>query len=269
MIGLVAAFKDYSPWRGLWGSAWVGLDHFKEFFSGPFAWRVIRNTFRISFATLIFGFPAPIILALLLNELRVKHFAKSVQTISYVPYFVSTVVVVGMVLNFLNPATGIVNTIIGFFGQEKINFLMVPRYFTPIYVIMEIWRHTGFNSIVFIAAIVGINPELYEAAKADGAGRWKQMIHITLPGILPAIVVVLLVRLGRILNIGFEQIILMYNPAIYESADVISTFVYRTGLMESRFDYATAVGLINSCVALILVVIANRISNKLTESGLW
>jgi len=269
MAGLLIAFKEYSPWKGIAASDWVGFKYFVEFFQSPYAWRVIRNTLTISLSSLILGFPMPIILALLLNELRGKTFKKSVQTISYIPHFISTVVIVGMVINFLNPDTGILNTIIKEFGFEPNYFLTNPNYFVSIYVLMEIWRQTGYNSIIYISAITSISEDLYEAATVDGANRWKQFVHITLPSLVPTIVIMLLVRLGSILNIGYEAIILLYNPSTYERADIISTYVYRTGIMESRFDYATAIGLINSVVACILVIFANKMSNKLTETGLW
>lgn len=269
MSGLIIAFKDYSPFKGIWGSPWVGMEYFEEFFRSQFCWRVIRNTLIISFSSLIFCFPAPIILALLLNEVSVPWFKKTVQTVTYVPHFISVVVVCGIIINFLSPSTGIVNTIIKKFGQEPIYFLADPKYFVGIYLLMNLWRSTGYNSIVYIASLTSINKELYEAAQVDGAGRWKQMIHVTLPGIMPTIIVMLLIQLGGILNVGYEAIILLYNPGIYETADVINSYVYRTGIVEGRYDYATAVGLFNSVVALILVLGANKLSNKLTDMGLW
>ncbi len=269
MTGLVVAFKYYSPFKGIWGSRWVGLQYFIEFFTGPYALRTIVNTFRISLSSLIVGFPMPIILALLLNELRAYRFKKAVQTISYIPHFISTVVVCGMITSFLAPTTGVVNTILKWYGLDPVYFLSIPAYFVPIYIAMEIWKNTGYNSIIYIAALTSISDELYEAATVDGAGRWKQFLHITLPSLMPTIVIMLLVRLGGILNVGYEAIILLYNPSIYETADVISTFVYRTGITEGRYDFATAVGLFNSLVAFIIVIIANKFSNKLTDTGLW
>ncbi len=269
MINLTMAFKDYSPWLGIWDSEWVGFEHFIEFFESPFANRTIRNTLIISISSLLFTFPAPIILALLLNEIFNKKFKKIVQSVTYIPHFISTVVVCGMITNFLSPSSGIVNTIIEFFGGESIYFLAETKYFVPIYIFMNIWRNTGYSSVVYIAALTSISEELYEAARVDGASRWKQFVHVTLPGLVPTIVVMLLVQLGKILNIGYEAIILLYNPGIYEVSDVINTYVYRIGLLEGRYDYATAVGLFNSVVALILVLAANKLSNKLTETGLW
>lgn len=269
LTGLVIAFKYYSPFKGIWASRWVGFQYFFEFFSGPYAWRTIRNTFTISLTTLIIGFPMPIILALLLNELRIKWFKKTVQTISYIPHFISTVVVCGLVTNFLAPSTGLINLVLKSLGFESIYFLSMPGYFVPIYAIMEIWKSSGYNSIIYIATLASINEELYEAAMIDGAGRWKQFLHVTLPALIPTITIMLLIRLGGILNVGYEAIILLYNPSIYESADVISTYVYRSGLSEGRYDYATAVGLFNSVVAFIIVILANKVSNRLTDTGLW
>ena len=266
---LVIAFKDYSPFKGVWGSPWVGLEYFKEFFQSPFAFRVIRNTLVISLTSLIVVFPLPIIFALLLNELKARRFKKLVQTVSYIPYFVSIVVVCGLIINFLSPTTGVVNVILEKLGMDSVYFLSQPKYFLPIYILMEIWRGTGYGSIVDISALSSIPAELYEAATVDGAGRWKQIQHITLPCLRPTIVIMLLIRLGGILNVSYESIILLYNPGIYERADVISTYVYRTGLMEGRYDYATAIGLINAVVAFILVTAANKLSNKLTDTGLW
>ena len=269
MGGLVIAFKDFSPFKGIAASPWVGLEHFKEFFTGPYAFRVIRNTLVISMTSLLFGFPAPIILALLLNELRAGKFKMVVQTVSYIPHFISVVVICGLVVNFLSPSTGIVNKIIEMFGGDPVYFLSKPQYFVPIYTIMNIWKSTGYGAIIYISALTSIPDMLYEAATVDGAGRWKQLLYITLPSLLPTIVIMLLINLGNILNVGYESIILLYSPGIYETSDVISTFIYRTGLAEGRYDYATAIGLVNSLVAFILVMTANRISNKLTDTGLW
>lgn len=269
MPGLVIAFKDFSPFKGIWGSPWIGFDHFVEFFTGPYAFRVIRNTLVISMTSLIFGFPAPIILALLLNELHSEKFRKAVQTISYIPHFISVVVICGLVVNFLSPSSGIVNSLIRLCGGEPIYFLSKPEWFVPVYTIMNIWKSTGYGAIIYISALTSIPEDLYEAARVDGAGRWKQLLYVTLPSLLPTIMVMLLINLGNILNVGYESIILLYNPAIYDSADVISTYIYRTGLSEGRYDYATAIGLVNSVVAFVLVVSANKLSNKLTQTGLW
>lgn len=269
MMSLIIAFKDYSPFLGPWESEWVGLEHFKTFLTSPYAFRTIRNTLMISFATLLFSFPAPIILALIINEVRNARFKKLVQTVTYIPHFISIVVICGMVNSFLSPTSGVINKLIEFFGGDSVYFMSKPELFIPIYILTNIWRNTGYNAIVYIAALTAIPDDLYEAARVDGAGRWKQLCHVTLPGIIPTIVVMLLVQLGKILNVGYEMIILLYNPSTYETADVINTYVYRTGILEGRYDYATAIGLLNSVVALILVLAANRLSRKLTETGLW
>lgn len=269
MPGLIIAFKDFSPFKGIWDSPWIGFDHFVEFFTGPYAFRVIKNTLVISITSLLFGFPAPIILALLLNELRAKKFQKLVQTISYVPHFISVVVICGLVVNFLSPSSGVVNNMIRLFGGDPVYFLSKPEWFVPIYTIMNIWKSTGYGAIIYISALTSISEDLYEAATVDGAGRWKQLLYVTLPSLLPTIMVMLLINLGNILNVGYESIILLYNPSIYETSDVISTYIYRTGLSEGRYDYATAIGLVNSVVAFLLVISANKLSNKLTQTGLW
>lgn len=269
MLSLVIAFKKYSPFRGIADSPWIGLEHFRSFFGNPYAWRVIRNTLVISLVNLFFGFPLPIIFALLLNELRARRFRKVVQTFSYIPHFISTVVVCGLVINFLSPSSGVVNSVIRYFGGTPKYFMSQASSFVPIYYLMEMWRTIGYSSIIYIAALTSISAELYEAATVDGAGRWRQFLNVTFPCLLPTIVVVLLVRLGTILNIGYEAIILLYNPSIYETADIINTYVYRVGILEGRYDFATAVSLLNSVVALILVVFANRVANKTTGTGLW
>lgn len=269
MPGLIIAFKDYSPFKGIAESPWVGFDYFAEFFTGPFAFRVIRNTIVISLASLLFCFPMPIVFALLLNELRHRKFRTMVQTISYIPHFISVVVVCGLVVNFLSPTTGVVNNILTLLGMDKIYFLSKPELFVPIYTLMNIWKSTGYNAIIYIAALTAIPEDLYEAARVDGASRWKQIQYITLPSLLPTIVIMLLINIGNILNVGYEAIILLYNAGIYETADVISTYIYRVGISEGRYDYAAAIGLVNSVVAFVIVITANKISNKLTESGLW
>lgn len=269
MPGLIIAFKDYSPFKGIAESPWVGLEYFIEFFKGPFAFRVIRNTLTISIASLLFCFPMPIVFALLLNELRHQKFRTVVQTISYIPHFISVVVVCGLVVNFLSPTTGVVNNILALLGMDKVYFLSKPELFVPIYTLMNIWKSTGYNAIIYIAALTAIPEDLYEAARVDGANRWKQIQCITLPSLLPTIVIMLLINIGNMLNVGYEAIILLYNAGIYETADVISTYIYRVGISEGRYDYAAAIGLVNSVVAFFIVIAANKISNKLTESGLW
>ncbi len=268
MIGLLMAFQDFNPSKGILGSQFVGLKHFLDFFNDVYFFRLIRNTFLISFYDMLFGFPAPIIFALLLNEVRNKYFKKSIQTISYMPYFISMVVVVGLIVDFTG-SNGIVSQIVSFFGGEKMNWLAKPEYFRTIIVTSNIWQSLGFSSIIYLSALAGVDQELYEAACLDGAGRWKQVWHITLPGISPTIVTLLILRIGSLMNVGFEKIILLYSPLTYETADVISSYVYRKGLLEFNYSFATAVGLFNSLMNLALIVFANKMSRKYTEISLF
>lgn len=269
MYGLIIAFQDYSPRRGIWGSDWVGLQNFKDFFGGIYFWRLLRNTLTISLSTLIFGFPAPIILALLVNELRSKLFSRITQTITYMPHFVSMVVLCAMIREFIKEDGFITELLIKFFGYDGKNLLSRAAYFTPIYVITNIWQGVGWGSIVYLAALTGIDMELYEAARVDGAGRWKQTIHITIPSIMPTIIIMLIMRMGQIMSIGHEKIILLYNEGIYETADVISTYVYRMGIINRQYSFSAAVGMFNSVVNFILVIGANQISKKVSETSLW
>lgn len=269
MYGLLIAFKDYSVFKGMSGSPWVGLEHFKVLFRSPYLLRIVRNTFLISIYSLVFGFPAPIILALLINAVKNGGFRKVVQTCTFLPHFVSVVVVAGLVTNFLAPSNGLVNLALERLGFEKVYFLTKPELFRPILISMGIWKETGFGSIVYLAALAGIDPQLYEAAYMDGAGAWRRLIHITLPGILPTIMVLLVLRLGTLLNVGYQTIILLYQPATYETADVINTYVFRSGLTEGKYDLAAAVGLMNSIVSLVLVSISNYVSKRGTEYGVW
>lgn len=269
MYGLQIAFRDYSLFKGIAGSPWVGFENFNTFFNSEYFLRTIKNTALISFYSLLFAFPAPIILALLLNEVRNKVFKQSIQTITYLPYFISIVVVAGIVTNFLAPS-GIVNVFIEMLGFEQIYFLTIPEYFRTIYISsMEIWKDIGFSAIIYIAAIAGVNTQLYEAAVIDGASRWKQTIHVTIPAILPTVVIMLIIKVGNLMEVGYEAILLLYQPATYETADIINTYVYRAGLQSGRYDVAAAAGLFNAVVSLILVVLANQISKKLTNNGLW
>lgn len=268
MYGAIIAFKDFAPAKGILGSSWAGLRHFKDFFGSFYFKRVVGNTLIINIYALIFGFPAPIILALLLNEITNSMFKRTVQTVSYLPHFISTMVICGLIIDF-TAAEGLVNQIIEFFGGEKSNLLLRPELFRPIYISTNIWQNIGWGSIIYLSALTGIDQELYEAAIIDGASRWKQTKHITIPGIMPTIVIMLILRIGQLMNIGFEKIILLYNPSTYETADVISSFVYRKGLLEMSYSYSTAVGLFNSIINFLLVVLANWISRKVNETSLW
>lgn len=269
LVGLLMAFENYKPKLGFFGSTFVGLDHFKDFFGSYYFVRLLKNTFLISFFDLIFGFPAPIIFALLLNEVRSKFFKKSIQTISYLPYFVSLVVVCSLVTQFTN-GSGMITQIWSFFtGKEAQNLLSQPQYFRSIFVGSSIWQNLGYSSIIYIAALASVDQELYEAAVLDGANRWKQTLHVTLPGIASTIVILLILRCGSLLSVGYEKIILLYGPNTYETGDVISSFVYRKGLQEFNYGYSTAVGLFNSVISLILLIVVNKISKKVTNTGLF
>lgn len=268
MYGIIIAFKDFQPGLGIMQSPWIGFENFIEFFTGNYFTRTLSNTLIISISNLVFSFPAPIILALLINEVVHKSFAKTVQTITYMPHFVSLVVVCGLIRTFV-AEDGIINYIITFFGGEASNLLQKPEAFVPIYIISGIWQEIGWGSIIYLAALAGVDQELYEAASIDGAGRLRQTWSITLPSILPTIITLFILRLGQMMNIGFEKIILLYSPMTYETADVISSYTYRVGLQEFRYGYSTAVGLFNSVINFVLIFIANTISRKVNDTSLW
>lgn len=267
--GIQIAFKDYSIFKGIQESPWIGFKHFIAFFDSPYFVRTLVNTFLINLYGLVFGFPIPIILALLLNEVTHKHYKNVVQTAIYLPHFISVVVVAGIVTNFLAPTHGIVNILLEKIGGDKIYFLTKPEYFRTIFTSMNIWKEAGFGTIVYLSALAGVSQELYEAAKIDGAGRWKQTLHVTIPALVPTIVILLILRMGSMLKVGYEAIILLYQPVTYKTADVISTYVFRSGIADSRYDFATAVGIFNSVVSLLLVWAANRLSKKMSETSLW
>ncbi|MCK9253289.1 MAG: sugar ABC transporter permease [Clostridiaceae bacterium] len=268
MYGLVIAFKYFAPAKGILGSPWAGVYWFREFFNSYFIERLIKNTLLINVLNLLFSFPAPIILALLLNELRSERYKRSVQTITYLPHFISLVVICGMIHDFTS-RDGIINDLVVFFGGERSTMLLNPGLFRPIYIVSEIWQGVGWGSIIYLAALSSIDPELYQAAVIDGANRWKKIWHITLPGIMPTIVILLILRVGSMMSIGHEKIILLYNASIYDTADVISSFVYRKGLLESNYSYSTAVGLFNSAINFMLVILANWLSRRATDHSLW
>lgn len=269
MYGIIIAFMDYSPRKGILGSEWVGFEHFASFFGGYYFGRLLGNTLKLSFATLLFGFPVPILLALLINELTSKKFSKIVQTVTYMPHFVSMVVLCAMIRQFVASNGFITQFMVQFFGYDGKNLLAVGKFWIPIYVISNIWQGAGWGSIVYLAALTGIDSQLYDAAKVDGANKWNQVIHVTIPSILPTIIIMLIMRIGQIMGVGYEKTILLYNDGILEVADIISTYVYRMGLLQRQFSFSTAVGLFNSVVNFILVVIANKISKKTTETSLW
>ena len=268
MYGTVIAFQNFRPVLGIRESQWVGFEHFIRFFESPFFFRVMRNTFMINIRLLVFGFPAPIILALLMNEMRNRKFKKTVQTITYMPFFLSTMVVVGIIFDF-TLSTGLINDIVAFFGGSRRNLLADPTLFQPIFVTSVIWQTAGWGTIVYLAALAGIDEQLYEAAMIDGAGRFRRLISITIPSIMPTIIIMLILRMGSMMSVGFEQILLMYMPATYETADVISTYVYRMGILQANWSFATAVGLFNSLINFALIVSANAISRRVNETSLW
>ena len=267
MYGALIAFQDYRPARGF-GEEWVGLKHFIKFFNSPYFFRLVRNTFTISLLELIFSFPASIILALLLNEVRNERFKKVSQMIMHLPHFVSLVVVCGLVKQFCL-SDGLFNDILVQFGMERSPLLQKQELYKTIYVASEIWKSLGWNSLIYVAALTGVDAQLYDAASVDGAGRWKQTLHVTLPGIAPTIVVMLILKVGRMMSIGYEKTLLLYNEAIYETSDIISTYVYRYGMIDQNWSYSTAVGLFNSVINVILVVMANKISKSVSENSLW
>ena len=269
MYGNIIAFKDYSPVLGINGSEWVGFKYFLQFFRSPYFWRVLRNTLLISCYSILWGFPIPIIFALMTNDLRNGIFKRVVQAVSYIPYFISTVIICGMLVNFLSPSNGIVNTIIELFGGRPINFLMEPGWFRTVFIASGIWQGFGWSSIIYLAALTGINPELYEAATMDGASKLQQVIHVSVPCILPTIIVTFIMQIGTLMSVGYEKLILLYNPVTLDVADVISSYVYRTGLVEGNYSFGSAVGLFNSVINLLLVFLANRISKKVSEVSLW
>jgi len=269
MYGVTIAFKEYSQQFGIMGSPWVGLTNFRDFFSSIFAWRVIRNTLLINFYELLYVFPLPILLAILLNELRNQTYKRVVQTITYLPHFISSVVICGMIVDFVSPDGFITQLVNMITGENYVNLLHQQEFFRTIYISSDIWQGIGWSSIIYLAAITGIDMELYEAASIDGAKKMRQLWHITLPGIAPTIIIMFILQIGRMMSLGADKIILLYNPVIYETADVISSHVYRKGLIDNNPSYSAAVGLFNSVINCILVFSANRISRKVSGSGLY
>lgn len=269
LYGLIIAFKDYSVFEGIIGSKWVGLKHFVRFFSSNDFLLLFKNTLALGFFALIFGFPVPILLAISLNELRVKWLKKSIQTFTYLPSFLSVVIISSMVIDFLSPSSGLVNKLIAALGFEKIYFLIMPEWFRTIYVVSDIWAFMGYEAIIYLAAIAGISPTLYEAARVDGSSRLRSMWHITIPSLMPTILILFIMKTGNMIRIGYEKVLLLYTPTTYEVADVFSTYVYRKGLVEANYSYAAAVGMFEALVAMIMLLSANFISRKAGGKGLW
>ncbi|QNK55083.1 sugar ABC transporter permease [Paenibacillus sp. PAMC21692] len=269
MFGILISFKDYNAFKGVWESDWVGIKYYKMFFESPDFLKLLRNTILLGVYKIIFGFPAPIILALLLNEVRIQVVKRVAQSISYLPHFISNVVVVSMMFLFLSPSNGIVNQLVEWFGYESINFMQDDNYFRSLYVLSGIWQHIGWETIIYLAALSAIDPQLYEAARVDGANRWHQLRHITVPGISSAIIILFILNIGQVLDIGFEKVLLMLNPSIYNTADVLSTYVYRTGIQAMNYSYGTAIDLFTSVVNLAFILSANWISRKVSNTSLW
>lgn len=268
IYGMQVAFKRFSPVHGIWGSPWIGLDNFEAFLTGPYAVRLIRNTMWLGFLSIVWGFWPPIVLALLLNELRLTSYKRVVQTISYLPHFIALVVIIGMMKEFFS-YDGLVNRVVGNLGGEQTNFFMEPGWFRPLYIGSAVWQGIGFGSIIYLAMLAGINPELYENATCEGANRLQLAWHITLPALLPTIMILLILNTTGIVNVGFEKVFLMQNPGIYETADVIQTYVYRVGLAGGQIGYGSAVGLLNSAVSFIFMIAVNYVSRRTTTYTLW
>jgi putative aldouronate transport system permease protein len=272
MIGIVMAFQKV-PRRGsffsVFSNPWIGFDNFQRFFESPYLVRLVSNTFLLSLFGIVWSFPIPIVFAIMLNEIRRIRYQRVIQTISYMPYFISLVVAVGIVVNFLNPQDGVVNLMLNKLGITSIDFLHDPKYFRTIFIGSGIWQSYGYNAIIYIAAITSIDPQLYEAAKIDGASRIQQIKYITFPSMVPTIVILLILSLGNLLNVGFEKVLLLYSPATYSTADVISTYVYRTGIVETNFGFGTAVGLFNSVINFAFIIVFNKIARSTSGMSLW
>ncbi|OBW51766.1 protein lplB [Bacillus safensis] len=269
MWGLIIAFQDYQPFLGILGSEWVGFKHFIRLFTEPTFFILLKNTLILFAMNVVIFFPIPILLALLLNEVRLALFKKFVQTMIYIPHFMSWVIVVSLSFVLLTVDGGLMNELIAFFGGEKINFLLSQEWFRPMYILQVIWREAGWSTIIYLAAITAVDPQLYEAAKMDGAGRLRQMWHITLPAIKSVIVVLLILKIGDTLELGFEHVYLLLNATNREVAEIFDTYVYTAGLKQGQFSYSTAVGLFKAAVGLILVMLANRLAKKFGEEGIY
>jgi len=269
MYGVQIAFKNFLAVKGITGSPWAGFTHFERFFDSYYLWRLLRNTIGISLYELAVGFPIPIVLALMLNEIRNEPFKRFVQTITYAPHFLSTVVLVGILFLFLSPYGGIVNVFLGLFGIEPVAFMTDPAWFKSVYVFSGVWQQMGWSSIIYLAALSGVDPQLHEAAKVDGAGRFKRILHINLPSIMPTIVILLILNIGTIMGVGFEKVFLMQNAVNIEASEVISTYVYKTGIIGSQHSYSAAIGLFNSVVNFILLITVNQLAKRMNETSLW
>jgi putative aldouronate transport system permease protein len=269
MINTVLAFKDYNVIKGIWGSSWVGLKYFQLFFENPVFWTLIKNTVYVSGYLLLAGFPIPIILALMLNEIRNGRFKRMVQLISFAPYFISTVIMVSIIMLLLAPRLGFVNIALNYFGFDSVNFLGEPGMFRSIYVWSDIWQTAGYTAVIYLAALAGVDPTLYEAAKVDGASRLQKIRHVDLPGIMPTITIVLILNVGNVMAIGFEKVYLLQNKLNIVNSEIIATYVYSVGLLNANYSFATAVGLFNSVINLILLVMVNGLARRISNNSIW
>ncbi|MDQ1913576.1 ABC transporter permease subunit [Paenibacillus sp. GD4] len=271
MYGVQIAFKNFVATKGIWGSSWVGMMHFERFFDSYFFWRLITNTLGVSLYQLAIGFPVPIILALMINEIKPTRiwFKKIVQTVTYAPHFLSTVVLVGIVVMFLAPETGVINKLIGILGGHPISFMTEPAWFKTIFVGSGVWQQMGWGSIIYLAALAGIDPQLHEAAKVDGATRLQRIWHVNLPGIMPTIVILLILNMGSIMGVGFEKVYLMQNDLNLESSEVISTYVYKSGIIQAQYSFSAAIGLFNSIINFFLLVLVNFAAKRMNQTSLW
>jgi len=269
IYGVQIAFKDFKAVDGIWGSAWCGFKHFRRFFSSSQFWPLIRNTLGLSFLQILLGFPMPILLAIMLNQVKNQKFRKFAQSVLYCPHFISIVVLAGILYIFLSPRNGIVNTIIEMLGGESIFFLGEAKYFKMTFVISGIWQNAGWSAIIYIAALAGINPDLYEAAQVDGANKWQRIRHIDIPGILPTMVMMLILEVGKVMNLGFQKAYLLQNAQNLAASEIISTYIYKVGMIDAQYSYSAAVNLFNNIVNIILLVTVNKIAKKLTDNSLW
>lgn len=269
MYGVQIAFKDFRASKGIWGSEWVGFEHFQRFFEAYNFWPIMENTLLLSVYSLVFSFPVPILVALMLNQMMAKRYKKFVQTVIYAPHFISTVVLIGMLNVFLSPNSGIVNHVIGFFGGDPVLFMADEGWFRPLYVLSGIWQETGFATIIYLAALAGVNPELHEAAIMDGASKWKRVKHVDIPSILPTIIILMVLAVGNIMSIGFEKAYLMQSDLNYATSNIIPTYVYELGIQKAQYSFSAAIGLFNSIINVVLLVTVNRLAKRLTETSLW
>ncbi|WP_339268675.1 ABC transporter permease subunit [Paenibacillus sp. FSL K6-1330] len=269
MYGIQIAFKNFIPTLGITGSPWVGFDHFERFFNSYYFWDLLWNTLSISLYELAIGFPLPIILALAFNEVKDSFFKRTVQTVTYAPHFISVVVMSGMIITFLSPSSGMIVNFVEMLGFQAPQFLTDPAWFKTVYVLSGVWQSAGWGTIIYLAALSGVDPQLHEAAVVDGASRFKRILHINIPAIIPTITILLILNMGSILGVGFEKILLLQNPLNMSSSDVISTFVYRSGLVDAQYSFSTAVGLFNSVINAILLIAVNQIARRTSENSLW